>query len=205
MIWSRDKPVNSQVLQRRFLTAYRSGFSKVRDFVQAYATAFLRKVVVLLHVRHGIVFNSHVSSAPGSCELDRLTEVLRLPSLDLMFLLGPNEQIDGSMLNLVSDWIAHSQRGYDPSRGIPASQTLSLTHPTIFEMIGLPKNFDTLMEETMKRRCPTTGKDVSDPMLCLFCGEIFCAQSVCCLKEGPERPGGRPKQIGGAQQHMLYR
>jgi len=59
------------------------------------------------------------------------------------------------------------------------------------------------MEETMKRRCPTTGKDVSDPMLCLFCGDIFCGQSICCLKEGPERRGKRPHQIGGAQQHML--
>ena len=106
---------------------------------------------------------------------------------------------DGAVVQVLTDlWIAHSQEYNGEGTDI-----LSLTHPAIFELIGLPKNYDTLMEETMKRRCPTTGKDVSDPMLCLFCGEIFCGQSICCLKEGPERRGRRAQQIGGAQQHML--
>jgi len=80
---------------------------------------------------------------------------------------------------------------------------LTVSHPAIFELIGLPKNYDTLMEETMKRRCPTTGKDVSDPMLCLFCGVITCGQGICCLKDGPPGRNGKVHKIGGAQQHML--
>jgi E3 ubiquitin-protein ligase UBR1 len=80
---------------------------------------------------------------------------------------------------------------------------LNLAHPAIFELIGLPKNYDTLMEEAMKRRCPTTGKDVSDPMLCLFCGVITCGQSICCAKDRPRKPGEKAVKIGGAQQHML--
>jgi E3 ubiquitin-protein ligase UBR1 len=54
----------------------------------------------------------------------------------------------------------------------------------------------------MRRRCPTTGKDVTDPMLCLFCGDIFCGQSICCLKEEGGTRNKPASQIGGAQQHM---
>lgn len=78
------------------------------------------------------------------------------------------------------------------------------SHPAIFELIGLPKNYDTLMEETMKKRCPNSKRDIQDPMLCLFCGEIFCGQSICCSRDGPEKPNGASRdKIGGGQQHML--
>jgi E3 ubiquitin-protein ligase UBR1 len=198
VIWSHDIPNSQAIHDRRKTTVDRLGLAQARTFVQAYARAFLRKVVVLMHVRYGVVFNNHISSNPDASELDRLTEALRLPYLDEMFSLVPGDD-DGMAVQVLTDlWIVHSQE-YN-SEG---PNTLSLTHPAIFELIGLPKNYDTLMEETMKRRCPTTGKDVSDPMLCLFCGEIFCGQSICCLKEGPERRGRRAQQIGGAQQHML--
>lgn len=58
---------------------------------------------------------------------------------------------------------------------------IKLLHPAPLELIGLPQYFDILMEESQRRKCPTTGKEVSDPALCLFCGEIFCSQTVCCL------------------------
>ncbi|KAI9840731.1 MAG: hypothetical protein M1837_001354 [Sclerophora amabilis] len=70
---------------------------------------------------------------------------------------------------------------------------LSLAHPAIYELVALPKNFDTLSEEAMRRRCPTTGKDISDPNICLFCGDIFCGQAFCCSKEG---------RLGGCNQHV---
>ena len=167
-----------------------------RAFAQKYALAFLRKVVILLHVRYGISLQNHTSSDLNATELERLSEALNLPPFDEICEGGTS---DGSMGTFVEAWLGYvsvySQSGHEFA--------VTLSHPTIFELIGLPKNYDTLMEETMKRRCPTTGKDVSDPMLCLFCGEIFCGQSICCLKAGPARGNRRPQQIGGAQQHML--
>jgi E3 ubiquitin-protein ligase UBR1 len=172
------------------------GLESCRQVVQKYALAFLRKVVVLLHVRYGIAFQNHISTIPDANELERLTEALRLPSFDEMcaYIPGPDA---GSTISMLADWWIKHTRDYD------SGDKINISHPAIFELVGLPKNYDALMEETMKRRCPTTGKDVSDPMLCLFCGEIFCGQSVCCLKEGPARRGRRAHHIGGAQQHML--
>ncbi|KAH8647589.1 hypothetical protein BGZ60DRAFT_391131 [Tricladium varicosporioides] len=171
-----------------------------RSFVRKYALAFLRKAIVLLHVRYGLAFHHHISLNPDADELDRLTEVLRLPHFDDMCASAVpfyNSTNPSKIPSLIGGWVSASNMDRD-------KDSLSLSHPAIFELIGLPKNFDTLMEETMKRRCPTTGKDVSDPMLCLFCGEIFCGQSICCLRTAPHpNASGRQTQIGGAQQHML--
>jgi E3 ubiquitin-protein ligase UBR1 len=169
-----------------------SSADAIQAFVKKYALVFLRKVTLLLHVRYGIAFQSNISTNPDADELDRLTEALRLPTFDQMcMLLVQNSGVSG----FVRAWIIDSK--------IHDKSPMSLGHPAIFELIGLPKNYDTLMEETMKRRCPTTGKDVSDPMLCLFCGVITCGQSICCLKPGPVGRNGRQQDIGGAQQHML--
>ena len=169
-----------------------SSVDAIRSFVKKYALAYLRKVTLLLYVRYGVVFSSQVSGNPDKVELDRLTEALHLPAFDQMCaLLVENQGFNA----FIRGWIIDSK--------IHDKLPLTLPHPAIFELIGLPKNYDTLMEETMKRRCPTTGKDVSDPMLCLFCGIITCGQGICCLKPGPADRNGRRQDIGGAQQHML--
>jgi len=188
-IWKADIGNSTSILSNTELADHRA-------FTQKYALAFLRKVVILLHVRYGISLQNHTSSNPHATELERLSQALNLPSFDDICKSGSSE---GAMGSLVKAWLDHIFACSQSGHGF----AVSLAHPTIFELIGLPKNYDTLMEETMKRRCPTTGKDVSDPMLCLFCGEIFCGQSICCLKLGPSRGNRRPQQIGGAQQHML--
>jgi E3 ubiquitin-protein ligase UBR1 len=109
--------------------------------------------------------------------------------------------------SMIRGWMHHQAAwrpaypGHTSQRTPVPAADISVGHPVIYELIGLPKNYDTLMEETMKRKCPTTGKDVSDAMLCLFCGEIFCAQSICCLKVDPDSRHSN-HEIGGAQQHM---
>jgi E3 ubiquitin-protein ligase UBR1 len=174
------------------------GIESCHAFAKKYALVFLRKVTMLLHIRFGLAFHHHIPTNPDADELDRLTEALHLPSFDQMCQSASGFEDNPAIDTLVKGWIMHANTPpHDPLTKI------SLSHPAIFELVGLPKNYDTLMEETMKRRCPTTGKDVSDPMLCLFCGIITCGQSICCLKQGPPNRSGRSQQIGGAQQHML--
>lgn len=170
------------------------GEQSYQAFVRKYALTFLRKVVLLLHVRYGASFNVPVTCSPHADELDRLMEVLHLPNFEQICEI----KNEGDLPSLIKGWI--SQAVASGNCTFENLVPISVSHPAIFELIGLPKNYDTLMEETMKRRCPTTGKDVSDPMLCLFCGAIICGQSVCCLKQG-ER-GGRTMEIGGGQQHL---
>lgn len=162
------------------------------SFVKKYALVFLRKAALLLQVRHGISFNTPTAASADADELDRLTETLRIPSFErICKLLMQNPDLNA----LTKRWIIDSK--------LRDKSQMTVSHPVIFELIGLPKNYDTLMEETMKRHCPTTGKDVSDPMLCLFCGVITCGQSICCTADGPPDRTGKTQKIGGAQRHML--
>ncbi|KAI0818053.1 hypothetical protein GGR55DRAFT_673883 [Xylaria sp. FL0064] len=190
------------------------GLANLHSFVKKYALVFLRKTAILLHVHHGVDFKSYISPEPEADELTRLTTALRLPSFDEMCtaLTPLSGQFGWSphVATLVENWISHhiwrgSSNVFDHGvRDLPISAQIS--HPGIFELVGLPKNYDTLIEECSKRRCPKTGKDLSDAIMCLTCGEIFCGQTMCCLMEYQEPGPGRPVvRIGGAQQHMRFK
>jgi E3 ubiquitin-protein ligase UBR1 len=148
------------------------------QLVQSYALVFLRKCTILMHVRYGVDFPS---TSSDNTELARLSQLLLLPSLD--------------------ELLAESLKSNHIRRLLKISgnlEDLNLMHPTIFELVGLPKTYDILQEEVVKRRCPTTGRLVSDPALCLFCGDIFCSQSTCCTTSV-----GAGKKVGGCFQHRL--
>ncbi|EFX03776.1 ubiquitin-protein ligase e3 component [Grosmannia clavigera kw1407] len=176
------------------------------NFTKRYALVFLRKTAVLLHAQAGVDFNSHVSPAPELDELDRLSEALRLPSFDDMCTAptagGAAHGWPATTTRLVAGWLQHSVRALDRAPTSSANPSALLSHPAIYELVGLPRHFDQLLDACTRCRCPTTGKDVSDPMICLLCGTVFCGQAICCLKE--EKGGRRQawRKIGGAQQHM---
>ncbi|KAH0063831.1 hypothetical protein KCU60_g22490, partial [Aureobasidium melanogenum] len=155
--------------------------------IDAYALTFLRKALLLTHVHFGVDFTgSHAS--PGSSELQRLSKILRLPSpQEVIGQLGNDEgfqMIAARWINSVLVSTAAKER--------LRTDAQYLSHPSIFELVGLPKHYDTLTEEAIKRRCPTTGKELTDPAICLFCGEIFCSQASCCMTD---------RNKGGCYQH----
>ena len=173
--------------------------------VSTYALPFLRKVVVLLYVRYGVDFPNTGYADLNESELDRLTRALKLPTLAEMFASlgqsGDNVELKGlsggsdltATQCLVSGWVEHWKWMADTDHFKRLAITgLRPSHPAIFELIGLPKHYDTLIDEMMRRRCPTTGKDLTDPCLCLFCGDIFCSQANCCNKD----------KLGGCNQHL---
>ena len=165
--------------------------------VATYALVFLRKSAVLLHVRYGVDFPNTGYSDMGEPEIDRLSKALRLPSLTQLFKLvntGSSFRKRTVIQSMVSAWISHWRwmLQKNESFGEAAMKGIRPSHPAIFELIGLPKYYDTLLDEMMRRRCPTTKKDLVEPAICLFCGEIFCSQAVCCSVDG----------LGGCSQHM---
>ncbi|KAL2358444.1 RING finger domain-containing protein [Cryomyces antarcticus] len=166
-------------------------YQRLRTVVSSYALPFVRKAVILMHVHFGVKMPNTGTTAADAPELDRLTKVLRLPSLNEVFssFLGRTETSHITQ-SIVSGWIQHWTSSRDAERSVHSAITLS--HAAIFELVGLPRNFDTLTDEAIRRKCPTTGKELTDPCVCLFCGAIFCSQAVCCLKD---------KNKGGCTQH----
>lgn len=161
--------------------------------ISSYALTFLRKTVILLHVQHGVEFPNTGFTDSGSSELDRLTAVLKLPTLSEIFSsINPDGKSDDALTSVISGWISHwSVWQYLQGRKDP-QMDLSLPHPGIFELVGLPEYYDNLIEEANRRRCPSSKKELSDPSICLFCGDIFCSQAVCCMNGN----------LGGCNQHL---
>ncbi|KAJ5168902.1 uncharacterized protein N7482_004496 [Penicillium canariense] len=165
----------------------------LRRLVSSYAHTFLRKVVILLHVQHGVEFPNTGFTDVGAPELDRLTKVLHLPSLDEIFTsVNPARKTNSPFDAVISGWIFHWNASRSGIRFEDHRLWPSLPHPAIFELVGLPKYFDSLIEEANRRRCPNSKKELSDPSICLFCGDIFCSQAVCCMHN----------KLGGCNQHL---
>ncbi|KAF2005874.1 RING finger domain-containing protein [Amniculicola lignicola CBS 123094] len=164
----------------------------IYTMVSTYALPFLRKAAVLMHVRYGVevphIPHEHID-AP---EIDRLSSLLKLPSLhEMISSFGADSPGGHATRSIVGGWIRHWVWAREGKR--PLQPSISLSHPAIFELVGLPKNYDMLTDEAMRRKCPISGKELTDPCVCLFCGEIMCSQGVCCMN-GSNR--------GGCNQHQ---
>jgi E3 ubiquitin-protein ligase UBR1 len=160
----------------------------IYTMISTYALTFLRKAAILMHVRYGIEFPYVPYENVDQPEIDRLSYLLKLPTLDSIFSTFKSSYATRAV---VGGWIRHWVWAREGKR--PLQPALRLSHPAIFELVGLPKNYDTLTDEAIRRKCPTTGKDLTDPCVCLFCGELFCSQGVCCMKD---------KNKGGCFQHQ---
>jgi E3 ubiquitin-protein ligase UBR1 len=164
----------------------------IHTMVSTYALPFLRKAAILMHVRYGVEFPRTPVERTEEPELVRLSSLLKLPSLDDIFAsFAERTPSAHTTRSMVGGWLRHLL--WVQAGNIPLTPTITLSHPAIFELVGLPKNYDTLTDEAIRRKCPTTGKELTDPALCLFCGEIMCSQAVCCMTD---------KHRGGCNQHL---
>jgi E3 ubiquitin-protein ligase UBR1 len=181
-----DMPIPDQFKNPNFLHF-------MHTMIYSYALPFLRKAAILMHVRYGIELPHTPMDQVDDSELSRLTTLLRLPTLHDIFSSFATRSNAGHITrSLVGGWVRHllwAQAGNQPLR-----PTISLSHPAIFELVGLPRTYDSLTDEAIRRKCPTTGKELTDPALCLFCGEIMCSQAVCCMSGKGQR--------GGCNQHL---
>lgn len=168
----------------------------LRIILDKYALAFLRKAAVLMVVRYGLELECPYNVDPDAPELQRLTAHLHMPSLDEICAIFTSQTTAGHTLRTMTGrWISQAitianQKSRDSSDPLTS---ITVPHPAIFELVGLPMNYDVLTEEAIRRRCPSTGKEITDPAICLLCGEIFCSQAVCCMGV---------KGLGGCSQHM---
>jgi E3 ubiquitin-protein ligase UBR1 len=164
----------------------------MHTMISTYALPFVRKAAILMHVRYGVDLPHVPVERADEPELARLSTIIRLPSLDEIFSsFATRTPAAHTTRSIVGGWLRHLL--WVQAGNLPLKPTISLSHPAIFELVGLPKNYDTLTDEAIRRRCPTTGKELTDPALCLFCGEIMCSQAVCCMTN---------KNRGGCNQHL---
>jgi E3 ubiquitin-protein ligase UBR1 len=165
-----------------------AGAAVLLNLLRTYALAFMRKTALFFHVAHGVDLPTTAGSEASLPELDRLLHFMQLPSVTEILMefseFSPTRRLRSFAAEWISDWGAYGDRNPEnqhlPGPHKPAFG-IRLLHPAPLELIGLPKYYDVLIELSSRKKCPTTGKELTDPALCLFCGEIFCSQTVCCM------------------------
>lgn len=154
----------------------------MQNLLRPYLLVFLRRCILLMHIRRGINFATAESKLEHAMpELERLSQLLGLPLPEqLMRHVLSHEPGARHLRAMVPAWL--TMRVDEDDSSLP-------DHPAIYELVGLPNSYDTFGEEVMKRKCPTSGDRVMEPVICLLCGDIFCGQTTCCGQ-------------GGANKHM---
>ncbi|KAG0171555.1 hypothetical protein DFQ28_000812 [Apophysomyces sp. BC1034] len=170
-------------------------FDKLGDeafctLLKAFALPFVRRTLVLMITRFGLIITppaDDASSVSDASELDRLLELLRLPSFSELL-----QQRSAEQDQLMSDWcrqhVKESQRRLQlEGSTTPFSSTqlinIPLDLPTPFYLVALPHRLDQLFDESMRRVCHKCNTVPTDPAMCLFCGTFVCCQSFCCSED----------------------
>jgi len=130
---------------------------------------FLRCSVLVLNMALG----GQMKPIPysGDSEVDILwTHFLGLPPLQDVL-------ADPDTLSLISKW-----KSCIPNfKSIPVPD-LDITKVSL---VPLPENFQQLLAQVVQFAvCPTTGKGIKNPGLCLRCGTVICAGQACCQRKG---------------------
>lgn len=161
--------------------------AKFQALIQSFALPFLRRTLILMIVRHGYIVNGRPPMEDANTnEFDRLLNLLCLPSLDELIQLDLDSQ-------LVAAWC--EQHVSESSRELQMHQEavammdtsaagrlvdIALDTPTPLYLLPLPRRFERLIDESMRRICAKCGTIPTDPSICLLCGTFVCTQSFCC-------------------------
>ncbi|KAK9454202.1 hypothetical protein V1511DRAFT_503017 [Dipodascopsis uninucleata] len=164
----------------------------VYSVLEKLVLPFLRKSAVLISVSGAIGVEEiqySESVASQKSETDRLLSILRLPVLDeILCILAIrdssdsdfNAEISGKMIhNVVTRWLRHLELALKRP-----FQRCSVTteYPGIMELVRLPRLLHGFFQKVGQLRCKNCGKCPEEPAVCLFCAELVCCQSYCCVK-----------------------
>ncbi|KAK4704824.1 hypothetical protein P7C70_g1383, partial [Phenoliferia sp. Uapishka_3] len=181
-------------------------------YLYAYVLPFLRRAAIIQQVVFGSDSTGamEIDSTSGP-ELSRLLTMLRIPHPSIaLSATSPTSAIQQHLVSLRNSipgwrqWVS----GLGPESRHPVTllphalddQIIApaegLQHPAIYELVGLPAQLDTLAAESLRRECDRCGQVPAEPALCLFCGQIVCNQSFCCMD------GEEESQHGECNMHM---
>lgn len=189
-----------QIVDHEALTIFDAvGQEKFQSLLRSFALPYLRRALILMIVRYGYI--PRRKGHQGQCEddqvtmdtyvqdneFDRLLDLLWLPSLSEIVHLEPENE------HLIQGWCRHHlkeshhamqlQETHDVLSSCIHLQDIPLDLPTPLRLVPLPRQLDTLIDESMKTVCDKCGNVPSDPALCLLCGTFVCAQSFCCADD----------------------
>ncbi|GAA5959792.1 hypothetical protein JCM3765_000105 [Sporobolomyces pararoseus] len=180
-------------------TAFRLTLGK---HLHSQVLPFLRRIAIVARV----VFGEPAPEIPSAgLEFERLLDLLHIPHPSTVLPLPtPLTPVD-SIVQLLHTHLLDCSRSATYLQGFDLDSTVDklinssapeIEHPTIYELLGLPHHLDTLITSALDRKCSRCETNPENPAICLFCGELVCCQSFCCMA------GEEEAQHGECNEHM---
>ncbi|RHZ54062.1 hypothetical protein Glove_431g29 [Diversispora epigaea] len=223
IIWLLKRVGHEERDIEKFLNEFEE--KKFWKMIRSFCLPYLRKSIILLHSRYGVIFPPKTTETPlpdnqeseSESEFSRLTELLGLPKLEEICTTSS----DSTLKSIISGWCnhlytirqeilpphnqtndVHEDQGFVVSSGINFRNKwnqieVKVNHPAIFELVGLPKRLDALFEESLKKVCKKCKTVPNEPALCLLCGTFVCSQSYCCQENDRGECNIHAKSCGG--------
>ena len=133
-------------------------------------------------------------SLPDAAHVEALLAVLGAPSIDDMVQSMP-------LCQLLASWVSAAAGGDSSDSGESSGQAAlnrrpqwSLpdvraerrigVRPTPRPLCALPFRFTDLYKQLAHHKCASTKAFPEDPAICLLCGEVLCAGTACCKRDG---------------------
>jgi E3 ubiquitin-protein ligase UBR1 len=169
-------------VDRFFQTVSEAAFISL---LRSFALPYLRRCMILLVVRHGLIIQPLEDSGEETPEFDRLLKCLRLPTLDQIMkeIIRQPATVTGWCQHYI-DYSRKTSTSLIRTNAPAYTQLLriSIGLPTVFHLVDLPNRLDQLFEESMHKACRKCGNVPNDPALCLLCGTFVCLQGYCCME-----------------------
>lgn len=213
--WStrNDTPILFSRLLTEEAEAVAAGLGK---HLHAQMTVFLRRAAIIARVLIGAPDDDATDAflADERTEYARLLELLRIPSpRDVLGSLVSHPAPLGSDIDTLGRHVLTLRTRMwaftRPADELLQRQEVTIStffnshwpdlfpeHPAPYELLGLPKQLDTLLAELLERECENCESVPANPALCLFCGELVCAQMFCCMT------GDADEARGECNEHM---
>jgi E3 ubiquitin-protein ligase UBR1 len=164
---------------------------------------FLRRVAIVARVVFGEP--SNLSSQSEGTEFERLVELLQIPHPNTVLPVESSSSTLDESIQLLRNHLSDCARSATYLQGFDLISTVDklinssapeIEHSTIYELLGLPHHLDTLITSSLERKCERCEQTPENPAICLFCGELVCCQSFCCMA------GEEEAQHGECNEHM---
>ncbi|XP_066553161.1 E3 ubiquitin-protein ligase UBR2 isoform X2 [Amia ocellicauda] len=139
---------------------------------------------IVPYLRAAALFFHHLNGVPPPAELqvlghnqfELLCGYLSLPTNLLQLYHGNRDLLDP----LLQGWCSHPA----VRSGLQAGALLLSFPRESNQLIDLPDDYSSLINQASSFTCPKSGGDKSRaPTLCLVCGAMLCSQSYCCQTE----------------------
>ncbi|PVV02036.1 hypothetical protein BB560_003520 [Smittium megazygosporum] len=150
---------------------------------------FMRRASSLLYLLYGVVnpFASQLDliENPDVREFVNLWQFLRLSEPSTIFSVPAPQSTVYQMANrwIKQLFLFRSAHKSPISTGAGFTMLIPISMPSVYSLVKLPHNFETLFEMSYKAYCMKCKSIPPDPCLCLICGRFVCAQSFCCLSD----------------------